>query len=248
MAKTLSIEQIEERIVQVMETGKDPAVLLKRLAKEKQAQEAAQQKQRLSQIAEQRTGYRAKAAELVQRARVKKDSAERFMRQIPAQLEKVNDLLASLKELGELEKVSPTWDEVTGDIQFWAEKIPSKYLPADFTVPYIQSGEPRGRNRRIVECLNFWATEMRNLLAGITQAEMIIRGNPCLRDDTLQPQAKETDSPINDNLQPSVAELEPKGWLTDFTPVSGEDCPAVGEIRSVEHFTEDDINSVKGGF
>ncbi len=243
--KKLSVKEIEEKIVTALEAGVDTTDMVKQLVKAQHTIEGEKQKERLSQMAELRTGYRSAAAKLVQEIKEKDGSVERFLSRKEGLLQDIGTLMSKLEEWQKLEVSCLTRDECSS-LRWAAEKIPAKYLPPGLTVEVVtrnDEGRILAADHQNAETVLYLLQQARSVITGVIRYDESIKGDPCLRDDVLQPQVEASDSRVNYGNRRRIIEPQEDVTVTDqINSDSDVDFPVSPENHVVEHITlPDDI-------
>jgi len=149
MATVTEIKALQKQIVKALETGEDPAPILKELADLRASIAMAAEREELQKIADARQALRDKAEKVKATTQKQGEAIDTLLQKRDILLAQLKPMQPLMQELAEL--ANPIWERVPGSCYLFASaaafqgsviSIPRELLGADFSCPTLEMTEP----------------------------------------------------------------------------------------------------------
>jgi uncharacterized protein YerC len=162
--KLAEVKRLQKEVVKALETGKDPAPLLKELADVRAAIAMEAEKAELQKIVVARKALKDKAETVKVRVQKQGEAIDAFLKARDNVVNQLQPMLEPLKELAKMGRA--TWEDDGGECYLYNDAaqfqgavrgIPKELLPADFNCPALVMAEGSQRSHgKVTEALAYF--------------------------------------------------------------------------------------------
>jgi hypothetical protein len=138
--KMATITELQKRIVKALETGQDPAPILKELGELRAKIAAEAELEQLQKVANARQALRDQAEAVKGKVQKQGEAIDAFLKARDAITEALAPILDKARELPKLQSECYAEYRRPGDLA-WATKLPEGYLPKGLAVPMLEGSD-----------------------------------------------------------------------------------------------------------
>lgn len=158
------IKALQKRVVKALETGQEPAPILKELAELRAKIAMETEREQLQKIADQRKALKNSAEAVKAKVQKQGDAVDAFLKTRDNVVKQLQAMLEPLKELAKMGRAS--WENDSGECYLYNDagqfqgdvrRIPKELLPEDFKCPTLEMMAPGERSHgKATEALHYF--------------------------------------------------------------------------------------------